>query len=145
MNHNHLIEGPAMDGSIASARHAFSTATPASVHVLQLDEDAPVSQLPLREIASGAVVASLLPGQLRPLAARLRAAGRVPSTPIVVLTDPCARRPGRYETTLADPHLPGVAGLERRLLVVIGDVAPAPVAADEAVDGLGFSMAGIAG
>ena len=135
-----------MDGSIASARHASATvAAPASVHVLQLDEDAPLTQLPLGEIAFGAVVASLLPRQLRPLAAQLRAAGRLPSTPVIVLTDACARHLGRYETTLADPSLPGVAGLERRLLVVIGDVAPAPAAVDEATDGLGFSMAGVAG
>src|SRR6516165_4988313 len=120
MNHNHLIEWSAMDGLIASARHAFATATPASVHVLQLDEDAPVTQLPLGEIAFGAVVASLLPRQLRPLAAQLRAAGRLPSTPVIVLTDACARYLGRYETTLADPSLPAVAELERRLLVVIG-------------------------
>jgi siroheme synthase len=138
-----------MDGSTFAALPVPDNALSAAVHVLHLDEEDAVATLPLGEIASGAVVAALSPGQLRPLAARLRDAGRAPSTPIIVLTDTCAPRHGRYETTLADPALPGASGLDRRVVVVIGDVtrtpSSAPIDATPGDDGMGFSMAGLAG
>jgi siroheme synthase len=135
-----------MDGS---GRYTPPALKSGAVHFFDLDEGDDLAGLPLGEVAEGAVVATIQPGQLRALAARLREAGIASTTTMLVVTDAGQARQESYKTTLADPVLPGVAGLDRRVVVVIGDIVTAPrrlTLADAERDyGTGFSMAGLAG
>jgi siroheme synthase len=135
-----------MDGS---GRYTLPAPKSGAVHFLDLDDGDDLAGMPLGAVAAGAVVATIRPGQLRPLAARLREAGIAPTAAMLVVTNRGDARQASYETTLADPVLPGIAGLDRRIVVVIGDIVTAPrrlaVGDPERDDGMGFSMAGIAG
>ncbi len=148
-----MIAGPAFAGVPVTQRGVN-----ASVHFLALDEDDDIAKVPLGDIDGTAIVATVSPRQLRPLAARLRAAGAAPATPLLVLLEAGHSGQRSFESTLGDPLLPASAVLEHRIVVVIGDVVAtrrrltgaqgdaAPEMPIPAFDhGGGFSMVGIAG
>jgi uroporphyrin-III C-methyltransferase len=142
-----MIAGPALAGVPVTQRGIN-----AAVHFLDLDEDDDIAALHLGESEGSATVATIAPSQLRPLAERLRADGLAGSTPLLVLVSAGHSAQQSLESTLADPVLPEFAALERRIVVVVGEVvstrrllALAPEALVAAEYGTGFSMVGVAG
>jgi uroporphyrin-III C-methyltransferase len=153
-----MIAGPAFAGVPVTRRGVN-----AAVRFVTLGEDDDVATISLGEIDGTAVVVTLAPRQLRPFAARLRADGAAPETPLLALLEAGHSGQRAFESTLGDPLLPASAVLEHRIVVVIGDVvatrreltagqedvvpmAPLPAFDHAAFDhGGGFSMVGIAG
>ena len=145
-----MIAGPAFAGVPVTQRGIN-----AGVHFLDLGEADDIAAMHLGEIDGTAIVATLPPKQLQPFVERLRADGIAPATPLLVLVEAGHSGQRSFESTLGDPVVPTSAVLERRIIVVIGDVvstrrrltlAPETLPHTLVTDHGGeFSMIGIAG
>jgi uroporphyrin-III C-methyltransferase len=147
-----MIAGPAFAGVPVTQRGVN-----AAVHFLDLAEDDDVAAVHLGDSDGTAIVVTLAPRQVLPLAARLIADGLSPATPLLVLVEAGHAAQRAVESTVGDPALPASATLQRRIIVVIGEVvatrrrlalvsdlpAAPPLAAFDHSGG--FSMVGIAG